>query len=192
MRWYPVASIYRKVYGNVLQCKRGLIVKSCPEHSSSLTNDTPTKIISVLHEILALMAPSSNEFLKTSLQSNLSIAIKQCGWSGSQSMAITDSSVARTELFLRTPKKSLDNFSPVWLSKLGLLLKERICSHREQILSFKSSPYDKWGKYCMLGDLYLLQMRNMCNKRYAYNRTNISENSQEMSQARYSLHETPR
>ena len=44
----------------------------------------------------------------------------------------------------------------------------------------------------MLGDLYLLQMRNMCNKRYAYNRTNISENSQEMSQARYSLHETPR
>ena len=33
------------------------------------------------------------------------------------------------------------------ISKWGLLLKERICSQREQIPSFKSSPNEKAGKH---------------------------------------------
>ena len=39
-------------------------------------------------------------------------------------------------------KWHLEN-SPYVTSKLGLLLEERICSPREQILSSKSGPYDK-------------------------------------------------
>ena len=39
------------------------------------------------------------------------------------------------------------------LPKYGLLLKERICSLWEQILSFKSSPYGKEANYCMLMSL---------------------------------------
>ena len=60
-------------------------------------------------------------------------------------------------------------------SKLGATLKERICSHREQILSFKSSPYGKEEKHFMLLPLYrkyffthVTHMRNMRNERYVY------------------------
>ena len=43
-------------------------------------------------------------------------------------------SVTRTELFLRTPRAKT-------LPKQGLILKERICSQREHILSSQISPY---------------------------------------------------
>ena len=59
---------------------------------------------------------------------------------------VSISRVARMELFLRTYRKNqeqkiLEMSNPSW----ELLLKERICS-REQILFFKSSPYNKEEK----------------------------------------------
>ena len=62
--------------------------------------------------------------------------------------------VARTELFLRKLPKNLIKIFLKSLTKKGLLLKERICSLWEQILSFKSSPYGKEAKYLMLMSLY--------------------------------------
>ena len=60
-------------------------------------------------------------------------------------------------------------------SKWGLLLRERICSHREQILTFKSSSLWQTRKlHNILGDLSVLQivfrthMRCTRNGRYAY------------------------
>ena len=40
-----------------------------------------------------------------------------------------------------TSDSSSDSYKLRPFSKLGLLLKKRICSRREHILSFKSSPY---------------------------------------------------
>ena len=48
---------------------------------------------------------------------------------------------AKGDNFCRHEAASLETFQ-----KWELLLKERICSHREQILSFTSSPSDKGGK----------------------------------------------
>ena len=50
------------------------------------------------------------------------------------------------ELFLRRPEKNILNTLPRVASKKGLLLKERICSQMEQILSFKSNPNGKEAK----------------------------------------------
>ena len=50
------------------------------------------------------------------------------------------SGVANTELFVRKSRKTLEKVCLEALLNKGLLLKERICSQREQILSFKSSP----------------------------------------------------
>ena len=56
-----------------------------------------------------------------------------------------------------------------------LLFKERICSRREQILSFKSSPYGKEAKHFMVIILYykyfltnIMRMRNMRFERNVY------------------------
>ena len=48
------------------------------------------------------------------------------------------------------------------LSKSGLLFRERICSQREQILSFKSNPYDKGAKYFVLLSLYYKSVSYAC------------------------------
>ena len=58
----------------------------------------------------------------------------------------------------RTPRKSVGNYLVASLPAWGLLSKERICSKREELLTFKSSPYNKGGKYFMLGTLTLLQL----------------------------------
>ena len=50
------------------------------------------------------------------------------------------SGVANTELSVRKSGKTLEKVCLEVLLNKGLLLKERICSQREQILSFKSSP----------------------------------------------------
>ena len=69
------------------------------------------------------------------------------------------SGIARTELVLLAPRKYIrKTFYIVSLPKWGLLLKERICSLWEQILSFKSSPNDKGSKYISIGNLSLMQV----------------------------------
>ena len=80
--------------------------------------------------------------------------------------------VARRELFLRKLPKNLIKIFLKSLKKKGLILKERICSLWEQILSFKSSPYGKEAKYLMLMSLYckyfplhVTHMRNMRHMR---------------------------
>ena len=50
------------------------------------------------------------------------------------------SGVANTELIVRKSRKTLEKVCLEALLNKGLFLKERICSQREQILSFKSSP----------------------------------------------------
>ena len=67
---------------------------------------------------------------------------------------ITSAGVARTELFLRTPNKKSPSIAS---KKQGLLLKERICSQREQILSFKSSLYFGSGKFCLLRAAHMVK-----------------------------------
>ena len=52
----------------------------------------------------------------------------------------TFSGVANTELFVRKSRKTLEKVCLEALLNKGLLLKEKIWSQREQILSFKSSP----------------------------------------------------
>ena len=59
--------------------------------------------------------------------------------------------------------------------KIGVLLKERMCSQREHILSFKSSPCGKEAIHFMYMPLYFnvflmhfKRMGNVSNDRYAY------------------------
>ena len=60
---------------------------------------------------------------------------------------------------------------------MGPLLKERIYSFWEQILSFKSSTYDKGGTHFMINDLsckyFSLHTSNVRKKHYGYDLPSI-------------------
>ena len=57
--------------------------------------------------------------------------------------------LVRTELYYAHPVKIYNSVSIESLQEYGLLKTKNKCSQREQILSFKSSPYNKGGE-CIL------------------------------------------
>ena len=78
--------------------------------------------------------------------------------------------------FTHTKEKSRKKFL-IFASKLGFLIKERICSQGlgggggEQILSFKVCPCDKgrnvmWS--CFIANIFLKHMYNVRNEQYTY------------------------
>ena len=56
-----------------------------------------------------------------------------------------------------TQEKSRKNL-PSIVSEKGLLLKERICFHWEQILSFKSSPNEEGRKYFVRRSFFIVNI----------------------------------
>ena len=79
-------------------------------------------------------------------------------------------------IFTHTQEKS-QKLCLELLPKSGLLFKERICSKKEQLLSFKSSPYGKEAKCFMLIPLYheyfsyayYVHVYDNCNKNFLNN-----------------------
>ena len=72
-------------------------------------------------------------------------------------------------------KKNILSVTSIWAALKGKVW-EQLVSLKSSPYDFKSSPYDKGGKYIILGDLCSLHyffhthMRNVLNERYAYDK----------------------